>query len=228
MEKNKTGTYFKYAIGEISLVVIGILIALQINNWNENLKNRTLEAYYLDLIHEEFLANKTQFETIFALHKKGYHSSQWLLSHMPLQNAPKDSLWIHLNQYKLARSFNPSQSSIEAIINNGHLNLIRDKTLRTNLLKWKDLVLDYSEEEVINHDHLMQTMKPFDIKHFRYFENETQNKYKNILHFDEKTMNEFLNNVAIKGALLSNIVNNLEATEVKESIELILKKTVKQ
>ena len=34
MEKNKTGKYLKYAIGEIVLVVIGILIALSINNWN--------------------------------------------------------------------------------------------------------------------------------------------------------------------------------------------------
>ena len=40
MEKNKTGKYLKYAIGEIVLVVIGILIALQFNNWNENLKNQ--------------------------------------------------------------------------------------------------------------------------------------------------------------------------------------------
>jgi hypothetical protein len=38
MEKNKTGKYFKYAIGEIVLVVIGILIALTINNWNESRK----------------------------------------------------------------------------------------------------------------------------------------------------------------------------------------------
>jgi hypothetical protein len=38
MEKNKTGKYFKYAIGEIVLVVIGILIALSINNWNEQNK----------------------------------------------------------------------------------------------------------------------------------------------------------------------------------------------
>lgn len=36
MEKNKTGKYFKYAIGEIVLVVIGILIALSINNWNQD------------------------------------------------------------------------------------------------------------------------------------------------------------------------------------------------
>jgi len=38
MEQNKTGKYFKYAIGEIVLVVIGILIALSINNWNQNIK----------------------------------------------------------------------------------------------------------------------------------------------------------------------------------------------
>ena len=41
--ENKTGKYFKYAFGEIILVVIGILIALQINNWNENRKNKIKE-----------------------------------------------------------------------------------------------------------------------------------------------------------------------------------------
>jgi len=48
MEKNKTGKYFKYAIGEIILVVIGILIALQINNWNENRINKNKFEAYLD------------------------------------------------------------------------------------------------------------------------------------------------------------------------------------
>jgi len=47
MGKNKTGKYLKYAIGEIILVVIGILIALQINNWNESKKYnvRLLKTY---------------------------------------------------------------------------------------------------------------------------------------------------------------------------------------
>jgi len=45
--ENKTGKYFKYAIGEIVLVVIGILIALQINNWNEKNKNDQLANVYL-------------------------------------------------------------------------------------------------------------------------------------------------------------------------------------
>jgi hypothetical protein len=38
LNEGKTSKYFKYAIGEIILVVIGILIALSINNWNENRK----------------------------------------------------------------------------------------------------------------------------------------------------------------------------------------------
>jgi len=50
--ENKTGKYFKYAIGEILLVVIGILIALQINNWNEQSKaKKSAEIQLLSLIH---------------------------------------------------------------------------------------------------------------------------------------------------------------------------------
>jgi len=51
MSENKTGKYFKYAIGEIILVVIGILIALQINNWNEGRVNKIkLEDYLNEMI----------------------------------------------------------------------------------------------------------------------------------------------------------------------------------
>jgi hypothetical protein len=54
MSKNKTAQYFKYAIGEILLVVIGILIALQINNWNENRKEKQKTQTYLKLLLEDF------------------------------------------------------------------------------------------------------------------------------------------------------------------------------
>jgi len=45
MEQNKTGKYLKYAIGEIMLVVIGILIALSINNWNQNRLNKIINVH---------------------------------------------------------------------------------------------------------------------------------------------------------------------------------------
>lgn len=53
MEKNKTGKYLKYAFGEIILVVIGILIALGINNWNENRINSESEYVLLQKLKEE-------------------------------------------------------------------------------------------------------------------------------------------------------------------------------
>lgn len=61
--ENKTGKYFKYAIGEIILVVIGILIALQVNNWNENRTkqkeiNETLSNLEQDLVANYKLANE--------------------------------------------------------------------------------------------------------------------------------------------------------------------------
>jgi len=63
METGKTGKYFKYAIGEIVLVVIGILIALSINNWNDLRKDRLSEqAYYKtvfnDLVNDTILINE--------------------------------------------------------------------------------------------------------------------------------------------------------------------------
>ncbi|KPM30690.1 Hypothetical protein I595_3186 [Croceitalea dokdonensis DOKDO 023] len=48
LSEGKTGKYFKYAIGEIILVVIGILIALQVNDWNQNQKNRELSKLYVE------------------------------------------------------------------------------------------------------------------------------------------------------------------------------------
>jgi len=53
MEKNKTGKYFKYVIGEIILVVIGILIALQVNNWNESYKEQKLVIQYQERLIDD-------------------------------------------------------------------------------------------------------------------------------------------------------------------------------
>jgi hypothetical protein len=52
--ENKTSKYFKYAIGEILLVMIGILLALQVNNWNESRKDRKVETKAIVALQLEF------------------------------------------------------------------------------------------------------------------------------------------------------------------------------
>ncbi|WP_235299573.1 DUF6090 family protein [Portibacter marinus] len=58
MSENKTGKYFKYAIGEIILVVVGILIALQVNNWNEKRKLNNEGKEILTALQAEFTSNR--------------------------------------------------------------------------------------------------------------------------------------------------------------------------
>jgi hypothetical protein len=53
--ENKVGKYLRYAIGEIVLVVIGIVIALQINTWKNDVQNRTLEKVYLKNLQKDML-----------------------------------------------------------------------------------------------------------------------------------------------------------------------------
>ncbi|MFT4661367.1 MAG: hypothetical protein ACJA1H_001264 [Glaciecola sp.] len=60
--ENKTGKYFKYAIGEIVLVVIGILIALSINNWNENRKLNLNEKDVIENLIEDLESDYNNFE----------------------------------------------------------------------------------------------------------------------------------------------------------------------
>ena len=64
METGKTARYFKYAIGEIILVVIGILIALQINNWNENRLARIEEQTILTNLKEDFKSAVEEFTNL--------------------------------------------------------------------------------------------------------------------------------------------------------------------
>ena len=68
--KNQTSKYFKYAIGEIILVVIGILIALQINNWNENRKNTAWEKQFLTDLKIELDANRAQLKNVYEIQSK--------------------------------------------------------------------------------------------------------------------------------------------------------------
>ena len=64
MSENKTVKYLKYAFGEIVLVAIGILIALGVNNWNENRKNVSTEHKYLIALLEDFETNLTKSKEI--------------------------------------------------------------------------------------------------------------------------------------------------------------------
>ncbi|MFT6795818.1 MAG: hypothetical protein ACJART_000956, partial [Maribacter sp.] len=79
LSEGKTSKYFKYAIGEIILVVIGILIALQINNWNENQKAKKLEQVVLKNLAQENKANLVSLNQLMTTVSNCYDANHVLM-----------------------------------------------------------------------------------------------------------------------------------------------------
>lgn len=69
INQNRTRKYLLYAIGEIILVVIGILIALQVNNWNESIKTKDSLDQTLVSLKNEIEVNQKQIKSVFEYHK---------------------------------------------------------------------------------------------------------------------------------------------------------------
>lgn len=80
MEKNKTGKYLKYAIGEIVLVVIGILIALSINNWNEGRKRINQGKDYINEINNDVKNDVANIKNVLYELEEQKRSSRFVLN----------------------------------------------------------------------------------------------------------------------------------------------------
>jgi len=182
MEKNKTGKYLKYAIGEIILVVIGILIALSINNWNENRKNSNKEATMLANINKEFKQNRKQLDSVVSEHRISHSNSAKIIKLFPIKSKPEpkvlDSLSVQLWWSYGGVTFNPSQTSINALASTSSFDLIKDETLRDLLISWNDLITDYQEEELRSRNYVLNQYDAFMSKHFDWnynFKDERNN-----------------------------------------------------
>ena len=90
--------YMRYAIGEILLVVIGILIALSINNWNENRKDRIKEKSILINIRENLIINDSLISDYVKYHLKNNHSSQIIIKTITNNKPYSDTLDVHFNR----------------------------------------------------------------------------------------------------------------------------------
>jgi hypothetical protein len=164
--------YLLYAFGEILLVVIGILIALQINNWNDERKNRQKEASILNQIHKDFLSNKVQLDSIKANNLAVLKGCDALLSQMPFKkdSIQTDSIRKSFSIIFSVKTFNPSNGAVEALINSSSFDLIQNDTLRNLLVSWKDVYQDYSEEEQYVRNLQIDHIAPFFRRNFSYMD----------------------------------------------------------
>ena len=144
IETGKTGKYFKYAIGEIVLVVIGILIALQINNWNEDRKDSIKEKQIVKSLYTEFLENYDYVEDrIQYLSSITGRSNKRLLMlcNQSFEDISNDSLLSLLyNTFLSIPNYAPKVSTFKRIINNEEFNFIQKDSLKILLNQYQPII----------------------------------------------------------------------------------------
>lgn len=159
LTENKISKYLIYAIGEIVLVVIGILIALAINNYNENQKSVAQEQVFLKQLVTDYKANLLQLENKIEMRRKLIAESQNVLEITSKDiTISEDSLSAIFATFFMDPTFDPIENDV---LNSGNIKLIQNDSLKQALSHWTSDVKAYSENEHIQHDHYISEIIPF-------------------------------------------------------------------
>lgn len=130
--ENNTGKYLKYALGEIILVVIGILIALSINNWNENKKNIHKEQLYLKALYEELIQDTKSQNEIYRKLEMMENGANYIMNVLDDPSKTiKDTLEF-CNKFKYMMAFDqqlPKPVIWHELQSTGNMALIRNRSL---------------------------------------------------------------------------------------------------
>lgn len=162
LQQNRVTRYLIYALGEIFLVVIGILIALQVNNWNENRLERQLEKKYLHGLQRDLNRDIEGLDRMTNIRKDIINSALKVMKmNTPstleeLREVNDEFLIIHF-WYE----FTPNNNTFNELTSSGNLSLIRNDTIKDLLMSMEIL----NAEIVQNRNHMRR-----DYDHYIYDE----------------------------------------------------------
>ena len=162
METGKTGEYFKYAIGEIILIVIGILIALFINNWNNRQKDNIREHKILIQLREDYSDNLLQLEDKIKMRTALIKSSLKVLDFV--NDSPSidvDKIIPEIINIIKDPTFDPIENNL---ISSGEISLIHNDSLKRILSRWTSDVKQVQQVELEWQKMRTDLLVPFLIK----------------------------------------------------------------
>jgi len=136
-EKNKTGKYLKYAIGEIVLVVIGILIAITINNWNESNKENEIGLGYLYRIHSNLVKDNSYLvkkELIAQDNQKSFYN--YIQSMYLEQSSTVEFRELTSSVFWDSKNLILEDKTYEEITNSGKFSFIKNEELRNQIMDY--------------------------------------------------------------------------------------------
>ena len=148
LTENKFGKYLLYATGEIILVVIGILIALQINTWNQNSMNKQTEIKYLESIKFDLIEQNNILSGLINDQDKYKYNAEKALNLMISETYHNrlDSLYSFLLGCTSTRTFSIIGATYEDLNSTGNFQLIKNEKLKQQIIKMYTLL--YEEDKI--------------------------------------------------------------------------------
>lgn len=142
--------YFIYAVGEILLVMIGILLALQVSNWNQTRIEGKKEYKALSALNKEFKLNKQRIKTKQNLRISIAPKLEDYIKKISSGEADYNSFKDFYSDQFMFGMTNPSNGVIDALISSGEIALISNDSLKYFLADWKNQVENlYENEEIL-------------------------------------------------------------------------------
>jgi len=140
LSENKLNKYLVYAIGEIVLVVIGILIALQINNVNEERKDRDREVNYLRNLKAD-LNSEIQNNQYFATYRfeKARACASLLNGKEPITINEVENYTDTYETVFVWNQYVPNNNTFKELLSSGNLSLIKNNSIKNKLLELEKL-----------------------------------------------------------------------------------------
>jgi hypothetical protein len=214
--EGKKVRYFKYAIGEIVLVVIGILIALSINNWNQENTNRTEELNYYKNIKRQLNEDKYAIEG--TVHFNSSFLEQFRYAIMIIEKNDRseiDSLaqiTINLQEFS---DFHRQSNIYQAMVNSGEIKLLKNQKIIEGLQHLEEIYIYINKLEDTHSKASMSFAVPVIVNSIKVFDMSIKNQenlytfeFQNMLVLITKLMRQ-KNKIYQRGLDEINVLNNL-------------------
>ena len=132
----KFSKYLLYAIGEILLVVIGILIAFQVDNWNENTHLKSAEQKALNNLHLDFEYNLSELKVVVEHNNRNLEACMKILNYTGRRYSTTFNIDSVLGEVAYSQKYFPQNGFLLDLINSGNLGLFENDRLRNRLSLW--------------------------------------------------------------------------------------------
>ena len=192
--EGKTGKYLKYAVGEIVLVVIGILIALQINNWNEDRKATNKLHNYTQKLINDIVSDTVNLNTLINKGKKRQLEIETYFEYFDSGNKTLDKLLDSANQVDLTLfRYLPISYTFQDMQQSGNTALLTEDQRKAfvelnNAQEFLIIIIEKAIADIKDEQYKRNTYLDFDLSNSNFYEITSWNqnddsKHQGLLHF---------------------------------------------